>query len=105
MIYVDTGAAASALDVSERALQASAKRGSDKYPYIYIEGKGRGGKKLLVGVSKTVLSEAMASGKVPNDVATWDASGLPVAFHPVQTCVSDSKDNQTHHVAVTCPEN
>ena len=95
MIYVDTKSAAAVYGVVARSVRIAVERGSDKYQYLYIEGSGRGGKKLLVGVDETVLSGAMASGKVPDDVATWDAAGIPVDFVPVATDVSESKDEKT----------
>jgi len=91
MVYVGTDIAAVLYETQKNSIVQAIKRGSDRYSYIYVDGKGRGGKKLLIGVSKTVLSEAMSSGKVDEDIVTHDEAGLSCEFKAVETCISDSK--------------
>ena len=55
-MYVETKIASVVFGVSMVALQNAVKRNSTKYTYRYIDGVGRGGKKLLIKVDEVELA-------------------------------------------------
>ncbi len=101
MVYVETNIAAKLLDTKSNSIIQAVKRSSEKYQHIYIEGKGRGGKKLLISVNESELSAAISSGVVEN-VTTYDDAGLVCAFEA--TAISVSKEVQSDVGEVVVPE-
>lgn len=89
MVYVETNTASVLFDTRPNSIIQAVKRASDKYQHIYIDGKGRGGKKLLIGVDKSALSAAIAAGTLERP-DTYDEAGLACAFDAI-TNISDSK--------------
>ncbi|MBE3022127.1 hypothetical protein, partial [Campylobacter sp. 7477a] len=66
MLYVKTGVAAEIFNMNSRALANSANRGSDKYPFIRLNGAGtrsRGGAMLLFEVDIADISSCVRAKK------------------------------------------
>ncbi len=95
MYYIDTKSAASIYGVGERAVRLAVERNTGKYFHLYIDGSGRGGKKLLIGVSEQQLGEAMNDGLVEPEAEVYDEAGLPTQFKPPDTGISDT-NNEKH---------
>lgn len=76
MLYVETKIAAQINGVGERAIQASIERGSAQYTCIRIDAKGRGGKKLLIGIDEAEFDKAISIGSIDQDVGVYDELGM-----------------------------
>lgn len=86
--FIDTRVASIIYGVGERALRAAVERGSDAYRHTYIEAKGRGGKKLLIGVTKTQLEKA----DLDPEALIWNDVLEPTTFEMFKsTLISDEK--------------
>ena len=51
-MYVETKIASVVFGITTRAIRIACERNSTKYTYRYIDGVGRGGKKLLIKVDE-----------------------------------------------------
>ncbi|MDD2895511.1 MAG: DDE-type integrase/transposase/recombinase [Aliarcobacter sp.] len=71
-MYVETKIASVVYGVTERALQNAVKRDSDKYNYRYIDGVGRGGKKLLIKVDEVELAVAIDKGELEESITIYE---------------------------------
>lgn len=91
MKYLETRIASIIFKIGERALQASAERGSPKYKAITIKGNGRGGKKLLIGVSDDALMEALRSGTVDENIDIYDDAGILCSMEERNTIITKAK--------------
>lgn len=91
MKYLEARTAAVVLNVGYEGIAKAVKRGSDQYPSIYIKGNGRGGKKLLIGVSDDDLMEALRSGSIDENIDLYDDCGLLCSMEERNTLISNSK--------------
>lgn len=76
MIYIEARLAEPIIGASYEAVKKAVKRGSAQYSHLYIDGKGRGGKKLLIGVSEEQLGEAISGGMSTDGVDLYDDAGV-----------------------------
>lgn len=91
MKYLEAQVAAVALGVGYKTARKSIDRGSSKLPFIHIKGNGRGGKKLLIGVSDDDLMEALRSGTVDENIDLYDDCGILCSMEERNTLISNSK--------------
>ncbi|WP_294885765.1 hypothetical protein, partial [Sulfurimonas sp. RIFOXYD12_FULL_33_39] len=63
-MYVETKIASVVYGVTLSAIKNAVQRNSDKYNYRYIDGVGRGGKKLLIKVDEVELAVAIDKGEL-----------------------------------------
>lgn len=94
MKYLEARTAAVILSVEYEALKKAVKRGSDKYHSLYIKGNGRGGKKLLIGVSDDDLMEALRSGTVDENIDLYDDCGILCSMEERNTIILNSKEKK-----------
>lgn len=105
MKYIEARTAAVVLNVGYEGIAKAVKRGSDQYPSIYIKGNGRGGKKLLIGVSDDDLMEALRSGTVDEAIDLYDDCGLLCSMEERNTLISNSKEKkEAVNTVVVAPE-
>jgi len=94
MYFIDAKVAGSILDQSYEAIKKAVKRGSDKYQHHYIDAKGRGGKKLLIGVTETQLGDAEHLPDIGN-MLIYNENLEPIDYEVFKkTLVSDTKEKQ-----------
>ena len=72
-MYVETKIASIIYAVTTRAIRMAVERNSKKYTYRYIDGVGRGGKKLLIEVDEVELGACVDKGEVDADVSIYEA--------------------------------
>lgn len=94
MKYLEARTAAVVLNVGYEGIAKAVKRGSDQYPSIYIKGNGRGGKKLLIGVSDDDLMEALRSGSIDENIDLYDDCGLLCSMEERNTIILNSKEKK-----------
>lgn len=94
MKYLEARTAAVVLSVEYEALKKAVKRGSDKYHSLYIKGNGRGGKKLLIGVSDDDLMEALRRGTVDDNIDLYDDCGMLCSMEERNTVILNSKEKK-----------
>ncbi|MDD2267044.1 transposase family protein [Sulfuricurvum sp.] len=105
MKYLEARTAAVVLNVGYEGIAKAVKRGSDQYPNIYIKGNGRGGKKLLIGVSDDDLMEALRSGVIDNNIDLYDDCGIFCSMEDRNTLISNSKNEKEVITAVVIAPN
>ncbi len=94
MKFLEARTAAVVFSIEYEALKKAVKRGSDKYHSLYIKGGGRGGKKLLIGVSNDNLMEALRSGTVDENIDLYDDCGLLCSMEERNTVILNSKEKK-----------
>lgn len=94
MKYLEARTAAVVLKVGYEGIAKAVKRGSDQYPSIYIKGNGRGGKKLLIGVSDDDLMEALRSGTVDENIDQYNDCGILCSMEERNTVILNSKEKK-----------
>lgn len=105
MIYIEAKSAAIVLNVGYEGIAKAAKRGSSQYPYLYISGGGRGGKKLLIGITEEQLGEAISVGMHMDDIDLYDDAGILLGNEARNTVISNSKlKNDGSQSVVTPPD-
>lgn len=94
MKYLETRIAAVIFNIGERGLRASIERGSTQYQSITIKGNGRGGKKLLIGVSDDALMEVLRSGTVDDNIDLYDDCGILCSMEERNTVILNLKEKK-----------
>lgn len=94
MKYLETKIAADIYSTKANSIIQAVKRGSAQCPNIYIKGNGRGGKKLLIGVSDDDLMEALRSGTVDENIDLYDDCGLLCSMEERNTVILNSKQKK-----------
>jgi hypothetical protein len=71
-MYAETKIASVVFGVSFETLKKAAQRNSKKYNYRYIDGVGRGGKKLLIEVDEVEVAVAIDRGDLQEDITVYE---------------------------------
>lgn len=71
-MYVETKIASVVYGVTMVALQNAVKRGSSKYTYRYVDGIGRGGRRLLIEVGESDLAACIAKGLLDESITLYE---------------------------------
>lgn len=94
MYYIEARIAGIVLDVGYEGIAKAVKRGSSQYHHIYIKGNGRGGKKLLIGVSDDDLMEALRNKTVDEEIDLYDDCGILCSLEERNTLITKAKEKK-----------